>query len=103
MNNICEGFDSRSSNEFIRFLTYSRRSCSEVRNCLYVALDQNYITTDAFETRYNHCARIRQIIDGLIRHLKTQAHKTVTAQQVSNQRVTDHGPTGNGSRTNGPP
>ena len=33
MNNICEGFDSRSNKEFIRFLTYSRRSCSEVQNC----------------------------------------------------------------------
>jgi four helix bundle protein len=37
MNNICEGFDSKSNKEFIRFLTYSRRSCSEVQNCLYVA------------------------------------------------------------------
>jgi four helix bundle protein len=30
MNNICEGFDSGSNKEFVRFLFYSRRSCSEV-------------------------------------------------------------------------
>jgi len=49
MNNICEGFDSRSNKEFIRFLTYSRRSCSEVQNCLYIALDQSYISEDEFK------------------------------------------------------
>jgi four helix bundle protein len=49
MNNICEGFDSRSNKEFIRFLTYSRRSCSEVQNCLYIALDQGYISEKEFQ------------------------------------------------------
>ena len=70
MNNICEGFDSRSNNEFIRFLTYSRRSCSEVQNCLYIALDQKYISEKEFQNTYDHCAKIRKIIDGLIRYLK---------------------------------
>jgi len=49
MNNISEGFDSKSNNEFIRFLTYSRRSCSEVQNCLYIALDRDYIEKDLFQ------------------------------------------------------
>ena len=70
MNNICEGFDSRSNNEFIRFLTYSRRSCSEVQNCLYVALDQAYINEEEFQATYIHCEKVRKIIDGLIRYLK---------------------------------
>lgn len=74
MNNICEGFDSRSNNEFIRFLTYSRRSCSEVQNCLYIALDQKYISEKEFQSTYDHCAKIRKIIDGLIRYLKN--HQT---------------------------
>jgi len=70
MNNICEGFDSRSNKEFIRFLTYSRRSCSEVQNCLYIALDQNYISENEFQNTYDHCTKVRKIIDGLIRYLK---------------------------------
>lgn len=70
MNNICEGFDARSNNEFIRFLTYSRRSCSEVQNCLYIAMDQEYITKNNFHDTYAHCTKVRMIIDGLIRHLK---------------------------------
>jgi four helix bundle protein len=43
MNNIAEGWASQSNAEFIRFLTYSRRSCAETQNCLYIALDQKYI------------------------------------------------------------
>lgn len=70
MNNICEGFDSRSDAEFARFLVYSRPSCSEVQNCLYVARDQSYITADEFRESYGDCAEIRKMIDGLIRHMK---------------------------------
>lgn len=70
MSNICEGFDSLSNNEFIRFLTYSRRSCSEVQSCLYVALDQEYIKEEEFRASYSRCKKIRKMIDGLIRYLK---------------------------------
>ena len=70
MNNICEGFDSRSNKEFIRFLTYSRRSASEGQNCLYIALDQTYITDNEFRMTYKQCSKVRQIIDGLIRYLR---------------------------------
>jgi four helix bundle protein len=70
MNNICEGFDAQSNNEFVRFLGYSRRSCSEVQNCLYVALDQSYIAADEFRSAYDHCVKVRKIIDGLIRYLR---------------------------------
>ena len=70
MNNISEGFDARSANDFVRFLTYSRRSCSEVQNCLYIALDQHYVDPDEFQAVYNLCRKIRKIIDGLIRYLK---------------------------------
>jgi four helix bundle protein len=70
MNNICEGFDAGSSNEFIRFLFYSRRSCSELQNCLYIASDLQYIEYGEFQRAYQHCEKVRQIIDGLIRYLK---------------------------------
>jgi four helix bundle protein len=70
MNNICEGFDAGSPNEFARFLFYSRRSCSELQNCLYIAMDQKYIQEKEFLETYQLCERVRQIIDGLIRYLK---------------------------------
>jgi four helix bundle protein len=72
MNNIAEGFDARTPKEFILFLSYSRRSCSEVQNCLYIALDQNYIGNDELRETYGQCAQTRKMIDGLIRHLRAR-------------------------------
>ena len=70
MNNVAEGFDSQSDWEFVRFLGYSRRSCSEVQNCLYVALDQDRISDKTFQQLYDAAQRARQVIDGLIRYLR---------------------------------
>jgi four helix bundle protein len=48
MHNIAEGFDAETNAEFIRFLRYAKRSCTEVQSQLYVALDQKYITNSEF-------------------------------------------------------
>ena len=53
MDNIAEGFDDGSAREFIRFLGYSQRSCSEVQSQLYRALDCNYITQVNFPMYMN--------------------------------------------------
>ena len=42
MHNIAEGFDSETNAEFIRFLRYAKRSCTEVQSELYLALDEEY-------------------------------------------------------------
>lgn len=39
MNNITEVFDRGSNNEFIRFLKYSQRSCSEMMSMTYIIRD----------------------------------------------------------------
>ena len=70
MGNISEGFDSQSNNEFVRFLRYSRRSISEVQSCLYIAVDQKYITEEERENIYNQCSKTRKIVDGFIRYLR---------------------------------
>jgi len=49
MHNIAEGFDGGSNPEFIEFLRYSQRSCSEIQSQLYVALDQGYVTRKEFD------------------------------------------------------
>ncbi|MFA4967440.1 MAG: four helix bundle protein [Candidatus Margulisiibacteriota bacterium] len=72
MNNISEGFDCHSNPEFIRFLGYARRSSSEVQNCFYIALDQQYIDESTFKDSYLLAEKIRKIIDGLIRYLKNK-------------------------------
>ena len=72
MHNIAEGFDSGSPAEFIRFLRYSQRSCSEVRSQLYVALDQNYISMDDFSSLYRETGKIHALLGGFIRYLKNR-------------------------------
>jgi four helix bundle protein len=75
MNNIVEGWASQSNNEFIRFLTYSRRSCAETQSCLYIALDQRYISEITFKEIYDHGLKTIKIIDGLLRYLRSQRSK----------------------------
>ncbi|MCG2778582.1 MAG: four helix bundle protein [Desulfobacterales bacterium] len=69
MHNIAEGFDSETNPEFVRFLRYSKRSCSEVQSELYVALDQQYITNLEFQDVYDHAGRTRATIRGFIKYL----------------------------------
>ena len=57
MHNIAEGFDSETNSEFVRFLRYAKRSCTEVQSELYVALDQQYITKAEFQDVYDHAGR----------------------------------------------
>lgn len=73
MNNIVEGFDSGSTAEFIRFLGYAKRSGSEVQSCLYVALDQQYVTQPQFQESYKAVESVRKLTLGFIRYLRTTA------------------------------
>jgi four helix bundle protein len=69
MHNIAEGFDSESNPEFVRFLRYAKRSCTEVQSELYVAMDQQYIKKAEFQDVYDHAGRTRATIRGLIKYL----------------------------------
>jgi len=69
MHNIAEGFDSETNPEFIRFLRYAKRSCTEVQSELYVALDEKYITDDEFEDAYELAGQTRAAIRGFINYL----------------------------------
>ncbi len=69
MHNIAEGFDSETNPEFIRFLRYAKRSCTEVQSELYVASDQQYLTNSEFQDVYDHAGRTRAAIRGFIKYL----------------------------------
>ena len=70
MDNIAEGFDGGSDAEFIRFMGYSQRSCSEVKSQLYRAIDRNFITQDEFTKLIDLCDHTHAQIGGFIRYLK---------------------------------
>jgi four helix bundle protein len=69
MLNIAEGFDSETNSEFLRFLRYAKRSCSEVQSELHVALDQKYITKSEFQDVYDQAGQTRATIRGFINYL----------------------------------
>ncbi len=69
MHNTAEGFDSETNAEFIRFLRYAKRSCTEVQSQLYVALDNGYITQEHFDEVYEQARRTRAAIRGFINYL----------------------------------
>jgi len=69
MHNIAEGFDSETNPEFVRFLRYAKRSCTEVQSELHVALDQQYITKAEFQDVYDHAGQTRAVIRGFIQYL----------------------------------
>ncbi len=69
MHNIAEGFDAESNAEFIRFLRYAKRSCTEVQSELYVALDEKYISEYEFQESYDHAGTTRATIRGFINYL----------------------------------
>ena len=69
MHNIAEGFDGGSNAEFIKFLRYSQRSCSEVQSQLYVAQDQGYLSREEFDAIYAQAERTHVKVGGFIRYL----------------------------------
>ena len=69
MHNIAEGFDSETNPEFVRFLRYAKRSCTEIQSELYVALDQEYIAKAEFQEVYDYAGRTRATIRGFIKYL----------------------------------
>ena len=75
MHNIAEGFDSGTNAEFIRFLGYAKRSCTEVQSELYIALDKDYITIKEFNEVYEHAGRTRAAVHGFIKYLKKFAER----------------------------
>ena len=85
MSNIAEGFNRRSTKEFINFLIISRASISEVQNDLYISLDLNYINKEDFETIYNHAQKISMSINKLITYLRSQVKTYPKTTKINEQ------------------
>ena len=85
MSNIAEGFDRRTTKEFISFLIIARASVSEVQNDLYISLDLNYINKENFQNTYNHAQKIAKLINGLITYLRSQSESYKKTSKINEQ------------------
>ena len=73
MANIAEGFESTTDKEFANFLNYARRSCGEVRNHLYAAIDDGYVTEHEFTSIYSQACVTGKLISGFISYLRNSS------------------------------
>ena len=94
MHNIAEGFDCGSDVEFIRFLRYAQRSCTEVQSELYVAFDQKYLSEQHFDALFEHTKKVHAKIGGFIKYLLSSTkERRGTKDSLTNDRLTkDEGP-----------
>src|SRR3989344_5363356 len=68
-NNIAEGFERKSNNEFRHFLYIAKGSCGEVRSMIYIALELKYVTKKDFDKIFSLTSEIARLISGLIKIL----------------------------------
>ena len=71
MNNIAEGFDAGNNNEFIRFLKYSARSCSEIMSMSYI-LNDVYKLENESQKLYADTLEERKQVKAFIKYLENQ-------------------------------
>ena len=70
MLNIAEGFARRGDKQFGQFLHIAQGSVAEVQSALYIALDQEYVDKNSFDSLYNQCTEISKMLSGLITYLR---------------------------------
>lgn len=69
MNNIAEGFERKSNNEFKYFLYVAKGSSGEVRSMLTLANDLKKINHEQYHKLYNLSTEISKLLSGLIKTL----------------------------------
>lgn len=69
MNNIAEGFERKTNNEFKYFLYVAKGSSGEVRSMLYLVKELKYINDEEFSELYSSAMEISKMLAGLIKSL----------------------------------
>ncbi len=72
MSNIAEGFESQTQALFIRFLGHAKGSAGELRAQLYVALEQEYITSEEFQSAFSLAELCSKKLAKFIQYLESQ-------------------------------
>ncbi|MCQ2318981.1 MAG: four helix bundle protein [Bacteroidales bacterium] len=68
-NNIAEGFERKTNNEFKQFLYISKGSCGEVRSMIYLAKELEMINEEQMTDVVKRTEEISKMLSGLIKTL----------------------------------
>lgn len=74
-NNIAEGSEYNSNNQFIRYLKIAKGSCAEVRNMLILANELNFVNIDELKEMINLSTEISQQLSNFINYLDRNRSK----------------------------
>lgn len=69
MDNIAEGFERGSKNEFTNSLTIAKGETGELKSQLYRSLDNKYITEEIFRELYSLADELTRMLTGFINYL----------------------------------
>lgn len=69
MDNIAEGFERGSKNEFTNSLTIAKGETGELKSQLYRSLDNKYITEGIFRELYSLADELTRMLTGFINYL----------------------------------
>ena len=72
MSNIAEGFESQTQATFIQYLGHAKGSAGELRSHLYIAVEQNYITQDHFNSAISLAESCSKQLARFIQYLESQ-------------------------------
>ena len=66
-SNTAEGFERESQRDNIKFLTYAKGSCGELRCQIYIGMDIGYIPKDVGKKWTRETIEISSMLSGLIK------------------------------------
>ena len=77
ISNIAEGYERKSTMEYLKYLDIAKALNSELRSRLYVPYDFDYIDKTSFSILKDKAKEISRILSGLIKAIKNQILKGI--------------------------
>ena len=69
-SNIAEGFERGGNRELVQFLATSKGSLGEIKDHLYTAIDEAYITQTEFDEAYHSTEETARLVGGFMSYLQ---------------------------------